>query len=83
MPGRSRERIMGNLEAIFRDAYERAREVEDPVRMADLDSSYQREQLLLEVLLDIRESMESRGQKSVAEGAVDKFNMLKKIVKPR
>jgi hypothetical protein len=83
MGGRSRDRIMKNLESVFRDAYERAKGIDDPVRMADLDSSYQREQLLLEVLLDIREGLEVSSEKPSVEGAMDKINMLRKIVKPR
>jgi hypothetical protein len=53
---RPRDRILHNLESIYRDAYERAKASGDHARMADLDASYQREQLLLEVLLDIRDA---------------------------
>jgi hypothetical protein len=56
---RSRDRILTNLEAIYREAYERAKAADDQVRMADLDAAYQREQLLLEVLLDIRDAFAS------------------------
>ncbi len=56
---RSRDRILGNLESIYREAYERAKAASDQVRMADLDAAYQREQLLLEVLLDIRDALAS------------------------
>ena len=51
--------------------------------MADLDSSYQREQLLLEVLLAIRDALEVTETKSATEVAVEKINMLRKIVRPR
>jgi hypothetical protein len=54
MSPRSRDRILGNLEALYREAYDRAKEAKDERRMADLDAAYQREQLLLVVLLDIR-----------------------------
>ncbi|HYS00046.1 MAG TPA: hypothetical protein VEO58_13575 [Gemmatimonadales bacterium] len=54
---RSRDRVLGNLESIYREAYERAKAASDQVRMADLDAAYQREQLLLEVLLDIRDAL--------------------------
>jgi hypothetical protein len=56
---RSRERILTNLEQLYRDAYDRAKAVADERRMADLDASYQREQLLLEVLLDIRDQLKA------------------------
>lgn len=56
---RPRDRILANLEAIYREAYERAKAAHDQPRMTDLDAAYQREQLLLEVLLDIRDAVAS------------------------
>ena len=53
---RPRERILDNLESIYREAYERAKTAGDEKRMTDLDAAYQREQLLLEVLIDIRDA---------------------------
>ena len=52
---RSRERILANLETIYRESYERAKTAEDPGRMIDLDSAFMRDQLMLEILLDIRD----------------------------
>jgi hypothetical protein len=57
MNGRPRQRIFDNLEAIYREAYDRAKTTGDEKRMLDLDAAYQREQLLLEVLLDIRDAV--------------------------
>jgi hypothetical protein len=57
MAPRARERILSNLETVYREAYDRAKETGDERRMHDLDSAYQREQLLLEVLLDIRDAL--------------------------
>jgi hypothetical protein len=57
MSPRPRERVLDNLEVVYREAYERARTAGDEARMADLDAAYQREQLLLEVLLDIRDAL--------------------------
>jgi hypothetical protein len=54
---RPRDRILTNLETIFREAYDRAKTAGDERRMLDLDAAYQREQLLLEVLLDIRDAL--------------------------
>ena len=56
---RPRDRVLGNLESIYSEAYDRAKAASDQVRMADLDAAYQREQLLLEVLLDIRDALAS------------------------
>ena len=57
MPGRPRERILANLESVYREAYDRAKAAADERRMLDLDAAFQREQLLLEVLLDIRDAI--------------------------
>ncbi len=70
---RPRDRILHNLEAIYREAYERAKAIGDQTRMADLDASYQREQLLLEVLLDIRDAVtgpvQAAGRSEASAGA--------------
>ena len=57
MSPRPKDRIMANLEAIYREAYDRAGSSGDKTRMLDLDAAYQREQLLLEVLIDIRDAL--------------------------
>jgi len=57
MSPRPRQQILDNLESVYREAYDRARKTGDERRMADLDAAYQREQLLLEVLLDIRDGI--------------------------
>jgi hypothetical protein len=57
---RSRERIMENLETMYREAFERAKATGDDSQMATLDFAYRREQLYLEILLDIREAAERR-----------------------
>lgn len=57
MSPRQRQQILDNLDAVYHEAYDRAKAANDERRMADLDAAYQREQLLLEVLLDIRDSL--------------------------
>lgn len=57
MSPRPRQQILDNLDSIYREAYDRAKKAGDERRMADLDAAYQREQLLLEVLLDIRDGL--------------------------
>ena len=52
---RSRDRILGNLEAIYKESYDRAKSLGDQGRMLDLESAYMRDQLMLEILLDIRD----------------------------
>jgi len=60
MSPRPRDRILANLESVYREAYDRAKAAGDERRMLDLDAAYQREQLLLEVLLDIRDGLTAR-----------------------
>jgi hypothetical protein len=52
---RSRDRIIANLEAIYREAYDRARGEDATSRMSELDNAFTRDQLMMEVLLDIRD----------------------------
>ncbi len=78
---RSRERILTNLDSLYREAYDRAKETEDKDRMMDLDASFQREQLILEVLLDVREVLYAIGAESTSESALKKLETLKKFTK--
>jgi hypothetical protein len=57
---RSRERILNNLDDMYREAFERAKASDDSTQMTTLDFAYRREQLYLEILLDIRDAMERR-----------------------
>src|ERR1043165_4703288 len=57
---RSRDRIMTNLEQMYKEAFDRAKASGDDAQMATLDFAYRREQLYLEILLDIREAVERR-----------------------
>jgi hypothetical protein len=52
---RPRERILQNLESIYRESFDHAKEAADEKRMADLDNAFMRDQLMLEILLDIRD----------------------------
>ncbi|CAN5663529.1 hypothetical protein BH23GEM1_BH23GEM1_02190 [soil metagenome] len=57
---RSRDRILTNLEEMYREAFERARASGDDKQMATLDFAYRREQLYFEVLLDVRDALDAR-----------------------
>lgn len=57
---RSRERILANLDEMYREAFERAKTSGDEKQMAALDFAYRREQLYFEILLDVRDAMEKR-----------------------
>ncbi|MGH7677422.1 MAG: hypothetical protein ACRENU_03075 [Gemmatimonadaceae bacterium] len=57
---RTRDRIMENLETMYREAFERAKAGGDESQLASLDFAYRREQLYFEILLDIRDAAERR-----------------------
>jgi len=65
---REREKILGNLENLYRDGFRRAEEGEDREAMARLDFEFQKDQLYLEVLLDIRELLAAVDTSQDAEG---------------
>jgi hypothetical protein len=57
---RSRERILTNLDEMYREAFTRAQATGDDSQMATLDFAYRREQLYFEILLDIRDAVDRR-----------------------
>ena len=57
---RSRDRILANLDEMYTEAFERAKEAGDASQMASLDFAYRREQLYFEILLDVRDALERR-----------------------
>ncbi|MDB4905520.1 MAG: hypothetical protein JWO05_304 [Gemmatimonadetes bacterium] len=57
---RARDRILANLDDMYREAFERAKASGDAGQMATLDFAYRREQLYFEILLDVRDAMERR-----------------------
>jgi hypothetical protein len=58
---RSRDKILANLEEMYREAFGRAQATGDAQQMATLDFAYRREQLYFEILLDVRDALERRG----------------------
>ena len=52
---RDRQKILGNLESLYREAFQRSEEGGDQAEMARMDFDFQRDQLYLEALLDVRE----------------------------
>ena len=84
MSPRPRDQILGNLETVYRAAYDRAKTAGDERRMADLDSAYQREQLLLEVLLDIRDTLGARpAEPARGSDALAAINTIRQITRLR
>ena len=57
---RPRRDILGNLDEMYREAFERAKATGDEAQLISLDFAYRREQLYFEILLDVREAIERR-----------------------
>lgn len=66
---RDREKILGNLESLYREGFRSAEESGDGDRMEQLDLDFQKDQLYLEVLLDIRELLAAMETGKDSEGA--------------
>lgn len=78
---RSRDRILTNLEQIYRESYEQAQGAGSATRMSDLDNSYMRDQLMLEVLLDIRDlfAVSPAAPATSGQSALEKLAALRKL----
>ena len=83
MSPRPRERILENLETIYREAYNQALGVGDKDRMAQLDASFQREQLILEVLLDVRDALGALAEEPNSKSTLEKLEALRRLTKLR
>ncbi len=57
---RPRDQILSNLEVTYREQFDRAKGDQQTRRMEELDAAYQRDQLMLEVLLDVRDLLALR-----------------------
>jgi len=77
---RSRDRILGNLESLYRESYDRAKQQGDEGRMIDLDNAYMRDQLMLEILLDIRDLFAVAPAAS-GGSALEKLDALRRLTK--
>lgn len=65
---RDRDRILGNLEALYREGFQRAERTGDDASMVRMDFDFQRDQLYLEILLDIRDLLAALDTGKDAEG---------------
>lgn len=78
---RSRDRILTNLETIYRETFDRAKDASDERRMADLDNAYMRDQLMLEVLLDVRDLFAVAPAAKQGSTALEKLEALKRLAR--
>lgn len=81
---RARDRILANLEELYRETYERARASGDQRRVDELDAAFVRDQLMLEILLDIRDLF-SVAPAAPAQGAsaLEKLEAIRRLTKLR
>lgn len=83
---RSRDRILASLEAVYREAFQGARERDDGGEMARLDFKFQRDQILLEALLDVRALLaELQAERPAEESSslLDKAEALRRFTRLR
>jgi hypothetical protein len=88
---RDRRRILDSLEATYREAFAAAKERQDLDAMARLDLDFQRDQLQLEVLLDIRDVLapveegppKERSLLDEGSALIEKAGALRRIVRLR
>lgn len=80
---RERNRIVSNLESLYRHSFQEAKDSGDGDRMSKLDFEFQRDQLLFEILLDIRDAF--RGPEPRPEGGslLEKAEQLRRITRLR
>ena len=79
---RSRDHILTNLESIYKESYDRAKSLGDQGRMLDLESAYMRDQLMLEILLDIRDLF-SVAPAASGGTALEKLEAIRRLTKLR
>ena len=84
---RDRQRIVGNLETLYRENFEKARTGGDQARMERLEFDFQRDQLYMEILLDLRDLLTLPTGEEQSEGGVtsllDKAQKLRNLTRLR
>lgn len=80
---RQRDRVIQSLEGAFREAFRSAQERDDKEEMARLELDFQRDQLHLEVLLDIRDLLSTPGQEEKGSSLLEKAQALRQLTRLR
>jgi len=84
---RDRNKILGNLESLYREGFQRAEQGGDQAAMARLDFDFQRDQLYLEAILDVRELLAVVGSGKDNEGKttslLEKAQAIRRLTKLR
>lgn len=81
---RDRDRILQSLEKVYRGAFTAAEEAGDQAAMERLDLEYQRDQLHLEVLLDVRDLLTVESpQEDKTTSLLEKAQQIRRLTKLR
>jgi hypothetical protein len=80
---RSRDRVIQSLEDAFREAFSAARQRDDKVEMARLELDFQRDQIHLEVLLDLRDLLSSSSPDERGASLLEKAQVLRQLTRLR
>ena len=80
---RTRSKVIGSLEGVYREEFEKAGEAGDQARMDALDFGFQRDQVMLEVLLDVRELLREFRKADAPEepSLLDKARAIRKFTR--
>lgn len=81
VPMRPRDTILGDLEAIYKTSYEAAKQAEQPKRMEELDNSYQRDQLMMEIFLDVRDLLARQPAAPPGQSVLDQLDAFRRLAK--
>ena len=81
VPMRPRDTILGDLEAIYKTSYEAAKQAEQPKRMEELDNSYQRDQLMMEIFLDVRDLLARQPAAPPGQSVLDQLDDFRRLAK--
>ncbi|MAR44745.1 MAG: hypothetical protein CME03_01155 [Gemmatimonadaceae bacterium] len=82
---RNRERVLQSLENVYRAAFSKAETSGDEQKMEAIDMDYQKEQLKLEVLLDIRDLLQPEPEDLAdrTSSLLEKAQNIRKLTKLR
>ena len=82
---RNRERVLQSLENVYRTAFSKAETSGDEQKMESIDMEYQKEQLKLEVLLDIRDLLQPEPEDLAdrTSSLLEKAQNIRKLTKLR
>ncbi len=78
---RSRDEILGNLETIYQASFDAAKQASQPRRMEELDSAYQRDQLMMEILIDVRDLLARQPAAPPGQTVLDQLEAFRRLAK--